>query len=259
MNKLGNIKTISDPKVLMQNRTGVKRIHTPEVNLTVGALDASVAIDFDIVFGGDAAANLMRPGMGIEVKGLDTTPLPVTVALIIGTNVAGNVYNCRTVSVTKGGAIPATTATTFVALKYDIHITSVENYKGAAPAGFSVTPDFTENWVQFMRFSYEADPITEGSNKIFEGLKKNSSIEAESLLYGSIEYELLCSHETLRPINSGTSIGGTTRGLPFYGGKLGGIPMLLGTKDLSESECQSYTVEIAALDATVASQLSAAE
>jgi len=240
LNKLGNPKVITDPKIYMEQRTGVQRMHSPSVALTIPARDAVGAIDFDLYLS-NGVADIIRPGVAFEIAGYETNDsAPAAATIIIQNQISGNTYNVRTVSVTRAAA--AVTASTFTASMFTMYLTSLEPWKDAAPSGFSIATDYIENWVQFYRFTYEADPMTDDANKVYQGLKMNTAKEAESILYGSLEYSLLCSHETMSPNKSSTSLGGTTRGLPFYGGKMGGLPMLLGTNDLSDSNVKSHTV-----------------
>ena len=242
LQKLGNVETFSDPKLLIERRTGIRRMHSPAVILHCPALNDTTPIDFDMYLS-NGVASLVRPGMLFEVSGLCDGDTPAHFSLHVENRVVGNTYNVRTVSTVQDAG--ATADAKMAASSYTMYLSSLEDWSDMAPQGFSIAPDYTENWVQMIRFSYKLNGMTASANKIFSAIKQNSDAEARDLLFGALEYSFLNSPYPCAPDSAQTSIGGTTVGLDFDGGKMGGIPFLLGTSDLSASNTKYYGQTVA--------------
>jgi hypothetical protein len=124
-----------------------------------------------------------------------------------------------------------------------IHLTDSEDLSGSAPEGTTLYPTQRKNWTQLYRHAYTVTEDMESADKFFSNTRLNNSKEAEELLHGSINHDLLFS---LAPLKAGANETGGATGTGDGSQFMGGVPWMLGTDNLSLSQTIYHSVAITA-------------
>ena len=236
--KLGNIETSMNPKLLIPRQTGVKRIYTATADFTTAAAGSVVAINFETAFG-TGSHSQFRKGNMVHINGYDATTYAsksyALVELVSDVGDGAN-WNCKTIASYAGSTASSAISWDAVGAKGNTYASLTDNqlWNSSAPEALSITPEFREQWCSLKRFSYTVDNVLAGTDTYFTNKWENTSNEAESMLLGAFNHDLLFSTTPVKD-NSADSV--TLVGTGKNSSLFGGLPWMLQTTDLSASSC----------------------
>jgi hypothetical protein len=242
---MGNITTVNNPKIKMNETTGFPRRAKATVDFTTVAAGSSGTIDLDTCTTNVLKNEYLAVGDMIRINGYDADDgdeRESALIRIVEKNGTQLIY--KTLHSTDGSN--STTWDISVQGGTYLHVTNAQDYTSSAPESKTIYPSQRDNWTQLYRFAYGVTEDMESSDKYFDATRLQNSREAEDRLYGAINADLMFSVAPLKP---GADESGGVSGTGGEEGVMGGLPYLLGCDDLSASNTIYHSVAYAALDA----------